>query len=211
MVRVTLRTTPANRPLVAARGILRQFMSLHDGGETQLQSVEVAVSTDVWEQLEHLQSLSAFTAEIAEVLASVSGTSCAVSIIERTDLPPTEVRLEASPSKIPPSPPDDERSVAGPPTSNPAPRLTLTLGDQQVPIGESVTIGRSSSCDLVVRDTEASRRHAEVSKGTAGPVITDLGSTNGTMVNNARISGPVTLNAGDAVTIGATTIRVIRQ
>lgn len=49
------------------------------------------------------------------------------------------------------------------------------------PLGEYVlTIGRQADSAIVLADTNASRRHAEIRPGGDGFVIVDLGSTNGT-------------------------------
>lgn len=67
----------------------------------------------------------------------------------------------------------------------------------------SVTIGRLPECDVVVDDAGASRQHARIRRTEAGFVLTDLGSTNGTMVNGEPIQEHV-LEHGDRVTIGET-------
>nr|WP_165044013.1 DUF3662 and FHA domain-containing protein [Adlercreutzia sp. ZJ138] len=70
--------------------------------------------------------------------------------------------------------------------------------------GSHMTIGRESANDIQINDINASRRHAELSLDPSGVwVITDLGSTNGTMVNNRAIAkSPLAL--GDRITIGTT-------
>jgi len=70
---------------------------------------------------------------------------------------------------------------------------------------ERVIIGRLADSDVVVADPGVSRQHAEVRRENDGYVITDLGSTNGTMVNEAMI-GERTLQAGDRITIGRTVL-----
>ena len=60
------------------------------------------------------------------------------------------------------------------------------------------TIGRSSSCDVVIDEPELSRRHAEVSVRGSQCTIRDLGSLNGTMVNGRRVREAV-LAAGDTI------------
>jgi hypothetical protein len=70
---------------------------------------------------------------------------------------------------------------------------------------ERVIIGRLSDSDIVLSDPGASRRHAEVRRGRDGYVITDLGSTNGTMVNEGTI-GERPLEQGDRITIGRTVL-----
>jgi hypothetical protein len=64
-------------------------------------------------------------------------------------------------------------------------------------------IGRSRECDVVLSDSNVSRRHAEIRPGAAGQwTVNDLGSTNGVQVNGRRINGPAPLKAGDRVVFG---------
>jgi DNA-binding beta-propeller fold protein YncE len=59
-------------------------------------------------------------------------------------------------------------------------------------------------------DPEISRRHARVSINDAGVLLVeDLGSTNGTFVNDRRLTGQRVLRAGDRLRVGATTIEVL--
>lgn len=74
---------------------------------------------------------------------------------------------------------------------------------------ERVIIGRLADSDVVVADPGVSRQHAEVRREKDGYVITDLGSTNGTMVNEAVI-GERTLQPGDRITIGRTVLEFRR-
>jgi hypothetical protein len=67
----------------------------------------------------------------------------------------------------------------------------------------SMTIGRLPECDVVVDDAGASRQHAEVRHTDAGFALTDLGSTNGTLVNGAPVQEHL-LEDGDRITIGET-------
>ena len=67
----------------------------------------------------------------------------------------------------------------------------------------SITIGRLPECDVVVDDAGASRQHARIRRTDSGFVLTDLGSTNGTMVNGEPIQEHV-LEHGDRITIGET-------
>jgi len=58
-------------------------------------------------------------------------------------------------------------------------------------------------------DVEISRRHARITCESDGRyVIEDLGSTNGTHVNGRRIEGPVALEAGDRIEVGASALIV---
>ncbi len=68
--------------------------------------------------------------------------------------------------------------------------------------GLEVTIGRLSSNAICVDDEAASRTHARVSRKGTEVIVEDLGSHNGTWVNEKRISGRVRLSPGDEVTVG---------
>jgi pSer/pThr/pTyr-binding forkhead associated (FHA) protein len=75
---------------------------------------------------------------------------------------------------------------------------------------ERVIIGRLGESDVVLSDPGASRRHAEVRRQDGEFVIADLGSTNGTMVNESSI-GERTLEEGDRITIGRTVLEFRRR
>lgn len=72
------------------------------------------------------------------------------------------------------------------------------------------SLGRSSESDIVLRDTSASRRHAEVQLDVKGQILwlTDLNSANGTYLNRQRIQGQVELRPNDIVRIGSSVIQV---
>jgi hypothetical protein len=79
--------------------------------------------------------------------------------------------------------------------------LVLPTG-QRVVLGEFVlTIGRLPECTITLADTNVSRKHAEVRPEGAGFMLSDLGSTNGTFVNGARITQHE-LADGDVITFG---------
>jgi pSer/pThr/pTyr-binding forkhead associated (FHA) protein len=78
------------------------------------------------------------------------------------------------------------------------------LEGQRFELDDGRTIGREGA-DITLDDDQVSRRHARVSVAGATITIEDLGSTNGTFVNGAKIEAPTTLAPGDTVRIGATT------
>jgi DNA-binding Lrp family transcriptional regulator len=78
---------------------------------------------------------------------------------------------------------------------------SFAIGDQPL------IIGRSPDVDVVLNDTNVSRRHAEVWRTSEGVAIRDLQSTNGTYVNGHRISA-VSLSPRDDITVGALHFRI---
>jgi hypothetical protein len=74
---------------------------------------------------------------------------------------------------------------------------------------EPSTIGRLTGCEIEIKDPGASRRHAEVRRRGDDYVLTDLGSTNGTLVNSLTVREHV-LEDGDRITIGRTTLEFRR-
>ncbi len=75
---------------------------------------------------------------------------------------------------------------------------------------QTVTIGRLPECDIVIPDPGASRRHAQIRADGGEYVLTDLGSTNGTLVNDRPVIEHV-LSEGDRITIGTTELQFRRS
>lgn len=67
---------------------------------------------------------------------------------------------------------------------------------------EEYVVGRGSACDGVVVHNNISRRHALFRVTPDGVTVQDLGSTNGTSVNNQRIARETPMRLGDVVTLG---------
>ncbi len=72
-----------------------------------------------------------------------------------------------------------------------------------LPPGSTLEIGRSPTADICLLDVPSvSRRHASVEHQAESITIRDLDSTNGTYINDRRISMPVPLRAGDRFQVG---------
>ena len=71
--------------------------------------------------------------------------------------------------------------------------------------GDSLIIGRNSSCDQVIAEPMVSARHAKIKWVTNGAIIEDLGSSNGTFVNGVKIDQPTLIKAGDIIGLGSYT------
>ncbi len=79
-------------------------------------------------------------------------------------------------------------------------------GRRLVIANSGVTIGRSRGCDIVLDDPNVSRQHAEVRPRGGTWILTDLGSTNGTLLNRRKIGEPEVLSGGDEIEIGTSLI-----
>lgn len=74
-----------------------------------------------------------------------------------------------------------------------------------------ITIGRSDENALVLEeDAYASGQHARIEAGRDGVWVSDLGSTNGTLVNGERVEGRRLLSNGDLLRVGQTELRFER-
>src|SRR5688572_18827476 len=82
--------------------------------------------------------------------------------------------------------------------------LSLANGTR-VPVRNGFVLGRVAGCDLVVDDTKASRRHARIIIENDVVEIEDLGSSNGTLLNDKPVTRRL-LRDGDRVKIGKTVI-----
>lgn len=89
-------------------------------------------------------------------------------------------------------------------------RLIVKQGpvpNQQIELQEQLmNIGRSADNEIVINDAEVSRRHARIlyRSGPTGPqfLLEDLGSTNGSFVNNLRCNTLTPLSDGDVIELG---------
>ena len=69
-------------------------------------------------------------------------------------------------------------------------------------IGEGAVLGRGETAEIRLDDPYASARHAQLVMQAGVVVLEDLGSTNGTYLNEERLQGPAPLHSGDRVRIG---------
>jgi pSer/pThr/pTyr-binding forkhead associated (FHA) protein len=87
------------------------------------------------------------------------------------------------------------------------PRLVVERAPGHTPgmeyqIGEGAVMGRGDQAEIRLEDPFASSRHAKLTRQGGIVVIEDLGSTNGTYLNEEVLAGPQPLHAGDRVRIG---------
>jgi putative peptide zinc metalloprotease protein len=90
--------------------------------------------------------------------------------------------------------------------------LELVLaGGERMPLVEDVLIGRSAGATLRLDDPSVSRTHARIRTGNGGVRIEDAGSSHGTWVDGARLTGQLALRDGARIRIGDQELTVERR
>jgi len=88
----------------------------------------------------------------------------------------------------------------------------LRFAKREIPIEVPETvIGRGEGCHIIINESLVSRRHARVLIENGRPCIEDLGSANGTFVNQQRLHGRAMLFPGDHVFVGTCEIEDIKH
>jgi pSer/pThr/pTyr-binding forkhead associated (FHA) protein len=73
---------------------------------------------------------------------------------------------------------------------------------------EALQVGRAEACQIRLGDTYISQFHARLFPRDGTWYIEDLGSTNGTYLNQRKLTGPSEVHAGDVVRLGKTTLEL---
>lgn len=110
----------------------------------------------------------------------------------------------------PVTPPVTTQTVAFPAAQQPPLTLVAMTGPltgQRFPVSGPMEAGRESADIRLGFDSMASRRHASLVPGADGITVTDLGSTNGTLINGQRVTTSVA-RRGDEIQIGSTVFRL---
>ena len=81
---------------------------------------------------------------------------------------------------------------------------------EKIEVGESLVVGRSAECDLALDDTYLSSRHARFTTDNGDLIVEDLGSTNGTYVNQELVKERTIVSRGDIIQIGGVIFEVSR-
>ena len=95
------------------------------------------------------------------------------------------------------------------------PKVVVIIDDKGAklathPLDGQLQIGRADACQIQLSDTYASQFHARIYGQNGSWYVEDLGSTNGTYVNQRRITAPVEVRAGYRVRVGKTTLELRR-
>lgn len=143
------------------------------------------------------------------VLIAIWAFVIAIALVLRNDLYGTRVvtRTDGSVASAAPRQPDKRRKRASGPS-----HLTVTDGPMRgvkIPLGDTpVLIGRNPECSLVLSDDFSSGRHTRIYRDGLQWYADDLGSTNGTFVDDQRIGEHAGLRQGSEIRIGQTVIEV---
>jgi pSer/pThr/pTyr-binding forkhead associated (FHA) protein len=94
-----------------------------------------------------------------------------------------------------------------------APRKVLVVDHEGAKSGtirlqEPLQVGRADACQIKLGDTYISQFHARLFPRDGNWYVEDLGSTNGTYLNQRKLTGPSEVHAGDVVRLGKTTLEL---
>ena len=122
-----------------------------------------------------------------------------------TELPPDATGMHAASAGLAPEAVDDLE-----PRLRVEQAMGLRAGDEY-DIAHGALLGRGSGADIRVEDPFASSRHARLVRQGGVVVLEDLGSTNGTYLNEELLTGPQPLHRGDRVRIGDSEFTYVDQ
>lgn len=130
-----------------------------------------------------------------------------ISVIRRDLQAPRDAKpLTPARSSNGPSPRPSLRSRKG------TTKLVITQGVLEgtvIPLGTSpITIGRASDATVVLEDDFVSTQHARLTPNGTHWIVEDAGSTNGTWINNTRVTSPTVLQQGEVLRIGRTSLEL---
>jgi hypothetical protein len=95
-----------------------------------------------------------------------------------------------------------------------APNVVLVRTDDKragsFRLRESMQIGRAEKCEINPRDDYLSQFHARIFPRDGAWFVEDMGSTNGTFLNDHKVTGPLEIHSGDDVRLGRTVLQFRR-
>lgn len=131
-----------------------------------------------------------------------------INVVRRDMFGNKQGRLVAAPRGVPTTTGRPARAKRG----KSARTLVVTegaLAGTRITLGDSpITIGRADDSTLVLTDDYASSRHARITPRDGQWLVEDLGSTNGTYLDRAKVTGLTPVPMGSAVRIGRTSLEL---
>jgi len=119
-------------------------------------------------------------------------------------------RERASASRSTAPAPTARASKGGKPPSQVVVHEPDTPKPRTVRLSGSAQIGRVDGCAIRLADTYVSQVHARLYGENGAWYVEDLGSTNGTFLNDRKVAQPVEVHAGDVVKVGKTVLELRR-
>jgi len=108
----------------------------------------------------------------------------------------------------------DAKGAAPGPTLPPGPQSVVVHTDgakpRTVKMAASMVMGRAPECELLLEDTYVSQQHARIFGKNGSWYVEDLGSTNGTYVNDQKLAAPAMVQPGDRIRVGTTVVELRR-
>ena len=195
---------------------------IRDEGLNVLAAVKVTFTTDSSLDTGRLSITTAISGQSTNDDPPAPVEPAPQPVVETTAAEPTpaeppvaqEPEVASAPADLPPpvvTPAPEPLTINDAPQPTPA-RAALGAIVQRdgtrYPVGNApLTMGRATSNNVQIADGQASRQHAEIRYENGRHIVADLNSTNGTLVNDQRITGSQQLNHGDIITIGSTEFR----
>jgi pSer/pThr/pTyr-binding forkhead associated (FHA) protein len=107
-----------------------------------------------------------------------------------------------------------ESASGADPALPPGPSDVVVYADgakpRTVKMAASMVVGRAPECELLLDDTYVSQQHARIFGKNGSWFVEDLGSTNGTYVNEQKLAAPAMVQPGDRIRVGTTVLEMRR-
>ena len=106
-----------------------------------------------------------------------------------------------------------DKPIAKPKGGGKAPRSLVVLDErgskvETIQLNGTLQVGRAEACQIRLPDTYASSFHARIYSRDGSWYIEDLGSTNGTYLDQQRVQGPLLVGPGQPIRIGQTALEL---
>ncbi len=90
--------------------------------------------------------------------------------------------------------------------------LTQDGQTKEFEVIHSSSVGRSSSCDIAIKDTQLSSLHGHFQITEIGELVyVDKGSTNGSYLNNSQVQSQIVFHINDVLRVGTSYIKIVAK